>query len=584
MSRREQVEHTEDWQTIESLAPWPEQREYELLRPIVVWGDPAPGRARQTGVPERTLYEKADRFDREGMLSLFPKEQIRGPNLDSQIRRLIVDLKVQHPPMSLGQIAQICYVQFEHRPSKNTVKAVLRDEPAPLFSDRHYQPYHQMDGRERRLAVVKLHTEGWRPTTIARYLGTSRQTVYEVLRRWAEEGPAGLEDKPRGRPKGVSKIDLRAINETRKIQENPELGEYRVSAALEQIGIYLSPRSVGRILAMNRELYGLKKPKKGSKEPKEMPFQSSRRHEIWSVDVRYVPHQLPEMGNVYSICILENHSRCILASALSTSQDLTAYLSVLHAAIERYGAPQMLVSDGAGIFKANQAKAIYRTLKITKETIEKRQPWQNFVETTFAIQGRMGDYYFDKAQSWEELVAAHDRWVEQYNTQKHQAHDHRTDGRHSPSEVLGFLTSIRHLPRDLRRAFFEIRFTRVLDASGYARLKHWRIYAEEGLARREVTLWLGTDGLAVEFAGDTLARYEVDYRRAGGGLRQVHTPELFETVHRRSRPQPRLFELEDVLGANWLKALRLDGYATRRKPRPRNLQQQLFSPALSADG
>ena len=151
--------------------------------------------------------------------------------------------------------------------------------------------------------------------------------------------------------------------------------------------------------------------------------------------------------------------------------------------------------------------------------------------------------------------------------------------------LLGHVRPLLHqVPRDLRRAFFEIRFTRVLDASGYARLKHWRIYAEEGLARREVTLWLGTDGLAVEFAGDTLARYEVDYRRAGGGLRQVHTPELFETVHRRSRPQPRLFELEDVLGANWLKALRLDGYATRRKPRPRNLQQQLFSPALSADG
>lgn len=577
MRRREQVQHTEDWKTIEALSPWPEQREYELLRSIVVWGDPATGRARQTGVPERTLYEKADRFDREGMPSLFNKEQFRGPSLDPAIRRLIVDLKVQHPPMSLGQIAQICYVQFEHEPAKDTVKAVLQDEPAPLFSDRHYRPYHLMAGRERRLAVVRLHTEGWRPTSIASYLKVSRQTVYEVLRRWAEEGPAGLEDKPRGRPKGVSKIDLRAINETRKIQENPELGEYRVSAALEQIGIYLSPRTVGRILAMNRELYGLGKPKKGAKEPKEMPFQSSRRHEIWSVDVRYVPHQLPNMGNVYSICILENHSRCILASALSTSQDLTAYLSVLHAAIERYGAPQMLVSDGAGIFKANQAKAIYRTLKITKETIEKRQPWQNFVETTFAIMQRMTDYYFKKAETWQELVGAHDRWVEQYNTQKHQAHDHRTDGRHSPAEVLGFLTSIRHLPEDLRRAFFEIRFTRVLDASGYARLKHWRIYAEEGLARREVTLWLGAEGLAVEYAGDTLARYEVDYRRVGGGLRQVHTPELFETVHRRSRSQPRLFELEDVLGASWLKALRLEGYAPRRPRQSQELQEMLFS-------
>ena len=72
----------------------------------MVWGDPAPARARQTGVPERTLYEKADRFDREGMPSLFKKKRVRGPTLDPEIRRLIVDLKVQHPPMGLGEIAQ----------------------------------------------------------------------------------------------------------------------------------------------------------------------------------------------------------------------------------------------------------------------------------------------------------------------------------------------------------------------------------------------------------------------------------------------------------------------------------------------
>jgi len=303
------------------------------------------------------------------------------------------------------------------------------------------------------------------------------------------------------------------------------------------------------------------------------------RHEIWSVDVRYVDHQLPDTGNVYSVTILENHSRCILASALSTSQDLTAYLSVLYTAIERYGAPEMLVSDGAGIFRASQANAIYRTLKIKKETIEKRQPWQNFAETTFAIQWRMGDYYFEKAERWEGLVAAHDRWVEQYNTQKHQAHDHRKDGRHSPAEVLGFLTSIRHLPEDLRRAFFEIRFTRVLDASGYARLKHWRIYAEEGLARREVTLWLGADALAVEFAGDTLARYEVECSsakgNAAGKLREVKRPQLYG--HPYLLRQLRLFELDDVLGDDWLKVLKVSEYAHRRPRRPQILQEALFA-------
>ncbi len=267
------------------------------------------------------------------------------------------------------------------------------------------------------------------------------------------------------------------MNEVRKLQENPELGEFRISAALAQLGIYLSPRTCGRILAVNRRLYGLEKPKRGSKEKKEMPFQSGKRHEIWSVDVRYLDHHLPNMGKIYCISILDNHSRSLLASAVSTTQDLTAYLSVLYTAVERYGAPEILVSDGAGIFKANQAKRIYRSLGIAKEVI---------------------------------------------------------------------------------------------------RLKHWKIYAEEGLARREVTLWLGPEVLTVEFAGEPLARYDVQYSPANAKLRKVGRAILFETsivTH-----QPRLFDFTEALGEKgWLKALKLEDYAPRRPRQLQMLQEVLFS-------
>jgi hypothetical protein len=54
-------------------------------------------------------------------------------------------------------------------------------------------------------------------------------------------------------------------------------------------------------------------------------------------------------------------------------------------------------------------------------------------------------------------------------------------------------------------------FVRRLDVLGYARLKHWRIYGEEGLARCEVAVWLGDDGLVVEYGGETLSRYDVSF-------------------------------------------------------------------------
>ena len=78
------------------------------------------------------------------------------------------------------------------------------------------------------------------------------------------------------------------MDAVRRLQQNPELGEFRVHAALKQLGITLSPRICGRILALNRRLYGLEKPKAGRGEKKQMPFASSRRHQYWTADVRYL--------------------------------------------------------------------------------------------------------------------------------------------------------------------------------------------------------------------------------------------------------------------------------------------------------
>ncbi len=59
--KRIQRQHTEDWQTIQQYTLWPEQTAYELLRPLVLFGDPAGKCAQETGAAERTLNRKAPR-------------------------------------------------------------------------------------------------------------------------------------------------------------------------------------------------------------------------------------------------------------------------------------------------------------------------------------------------------------------------------------------------------------------------------------------------------------------------------------------------------------------------------------------
>lgn len=368
-------------------------------------------------------------------------------------------------------------------------------------------------------------------------------------------------------------MTLRAMEAVRRLQRNPDLGEFRIHAALAQIGIHLSPRTCGRILATNRALYGLEKPKGPSKEKREMPFAARRRHQYWTSDVRYVKeHKLG--GKAYVISILDNHSRAILASAVTRTQDLASFLSVLYAAVKEYGSPEALVTDGGGIFRANQARAVYEALGIAKHEIERGRPWQSYIETAFNIQRRMADWHFAKAQSWPALVEAHDHFVEDYNAQAHFAHLERDDGRKSPCEVLGFVSGVRHRTEELARAFFSTRFARVLDALGYARFRHWRIYGEESLAGREAALWLAAESLTVEHAGESLSSYDVSIVSSTGELRSVRKPRLFESSY--ALPQPRLFALNALGEGGWLKIMKLEAYAPRGPQRPRDLQQALF--------
>ena len=102
--------------------------------------------------------------------------------------------------------------------------------------------------------------------------------------------------------------------------ESPELGAYRVRAALEQIGIHLSQATCGRLFGPpSQSLRASFSKETAPRERKAMPYKATFRFEYWSVDVRYIEeHNLGFPEPVYLISILENsHSRAILASKIS---------------------------------------------------------------------------------------------------------------------------------------------------------------------------------------------------------------------------------------------------------------------------
>ena len=63
MPPQPRVEPTDDWHQIALLTRAPGQRTYELIRPVVLFGQSLGERAAETGAAQRTLYRQIARFE-----------------------------------------------------------------------------------------------------------------------------------------------------------------------------------------------------------------------------------------------------------------------------------------------------------------------------------------------------------------------------------------------------------------------------------------------------------------------------------------------------------------------------------------
>jgi transposase len=232
------------------LFGWPEQERYEQIRPLVLFDVSVAERAADIGLSESTLYRRLNRFEAEGMESRFGSEPAQRKRLPPAVRRLVADLKAQYPRFNLNKIANVVHACFGRRPDYRSVARVLEEVPVPLKIVRNYPPYYEARNiREARAAVVELRLSGWRVKAIASYLEIHHSTVYRTLARWKEGGFEGLADGSPGRPPGVRKADLAAVEAIRKLARNPGLGAFRVHATMRQMGFDLSRATRARFLA-----------------------------------------------------------------------------------------------------------------------------------------------------------------------------------------------------------------------------------------------------------------------------------------------------------------------------------------------
>ena len=542
----------------------PVQHDYEVIRGIMLADETVAERSRLTGVDRETIAEKARRFLEEGMFGLVDRRTTTDKgrhHYPDVVAGYILYLKQLYPPIHYREIVRIVGRKFGYKTNHVTVKAFLERHPIPVQLPLPITGFHQFEDAYRaRFTVVRMYYEGWHQQSIASCLGLSRKHVWHILTVFREEGFAGLEDqrtRPATHPE--DQLSLPFMKEVLDVQqEHPRAGRFRVRGIVAQrTGQAPSEATIGRAMALNRELHAAPEAWSSDRtdedphagEVKSLLYEPTHRHRYWYIDFRYLVRIGEDRHWVYSLLILEGYSRKVLAGMVTEHQDVVAVLQLLNAALLEYGQPEGMVSDNGAVFTSDAYEGLLQVLGIEVCHIEKGKPWQDLIEAQFKVERRIGDALFERAGTFAEIQDAHAAFVETFNTTPHWAHKERADGLRPPVEVLGWMRGTAVAPDVLQRALRHLHVERVVNQRGYVSVQRFYIYAERGLSRTRVSVWLYDQRLHVAHRDTLLARYAYQYDRRARRLRAVERPELYRTLY---TTQAELWELDD---AQWRKIM-----------------------------
>jgi transposase InsO family protein len=216
-------------------------------------------------------------------------------------------------------------------------------------------PWRKVTPMSERLNFCKLAGEkSYSISRLAEDFGISRKTAYKWLKRYKEEGEAGIFDRsrcPKSSPSSLSDDTIEAIIELKK--QYPMWGPRKLHKLLvNRAGESLCSRSsVDRTLAR----YGLRDRRERSPlEEAVGRFERGRPNELWQIDFTS-PFTLVSGQKVWPVPILDDHSRYCVGLIAAPACSGRYALDCFKAAASVSGLPDEVLSDHGGAFGTSRA-------------------------------------------------------------------------------------------------------------------------------------------------------------------------------------------------------------------------------------
>jgi transposase InsO family protein len=286
---------------------------------------------------------------------------------------------------------------------------------------------------EQRYRAVWEVLDGASVTEVARRFKVSRQSVHAWLNRYAADGGlGGLGDRssrPHGCPHQMSPVVEARIVELRRT--HPVWGADRIRYQLQRDKMVPVPSRTSIYRALVR--HGLVAAEQRRRWADDRRWERGRPMELWQLDVVGGFH-LADGVELKAVSGIDDNSRFAVSAMLVPRATAKPVCDALLAALRRHGVPEQILTDNGKVFTGrfgpagSSAEVLFDrvcaengirhllTAPRSPTTTGKVERWHKTIRAEFL---RVHDR---RHATLEELQAALDVWVEEYNTVRpHQA-------------------------------------------------------------------------------------------------------------------------------------------------------------------
>jgi len=256
-------------------------------------------------------------------------------------------------------------------------------------------------GPEQRLLLLDTWRRSGLPARdFAALVGMSRHTLYAWKKKFDEEGPAGLMDKPRGEPQGSRLPELTKRTIVMLKEANPTWGCQKISDMLVRgPALPASASAVARVL--HEAGYELEETPTRPHPDHVRSFERDQANQLWQTDL-FTFILKRQNRRVYLVAFMDDHSRFIVSYGLHASQSSALVMEVLRAGIASHGRPEEILTDNGSQYVTWRGKSAF-TRELEKHGIKQivsrpRHPqtlgkierfwgtlWRECVETTVFV-------------------------------------------------------------------------------------------------------------------------------------------------------------------------------------------------------